>query len=90
MWQYAGLPSNSAEDVARVIAGVLADGHLHGGTLYIEGGRAWNVEEGLLATRQEWLGKKQADDLDRGTALMGAGRHWTENKSSQVVDGTSV
>ncbi|KAK5735661.1 hypothetical protein LTR17_008012 [Elasticomyces elasticus] len=84
VWAKAGLPSNEPEDVARVIVGVLADGKLNGGTMYIEGGRAWNVEEGLLKTRHEWLGEKQEKDLDRGTQLMGGGEHWIENKSSQV------
>ncbi|KAK3650694.1 hypothetical protein LTR56_006099 [Elasticomyces elasticus] len=84
VWAKAGLPSNEPEDVARVIVGVLADGKINGGTMYIEGGRAWNVEEALLKTRHEWLGEKQEKDLDRGTQLMGGGEHWIENKSSQV------
>ncbi|KAK4963321.1 hypothetical protein LTR10_000949 [Elasticomyces elasticus] len=84
VWAKAGLPSNEPVDVARVIVGVLADGKVNGGTMYIEGGRAWNVEEGLLKTRHEWLGEKQEKDLDRGTQLMGGGEHWIENKSSQV------
>ncbi|KAK3658648.1 hypothetical protein LTR22_008820 [Elasticomyces elasticus] len=84
VWAKAGLPSNEPEDVARVIVGVLADGKVNGGTLYIEGGRAWNVEEGILKTRHQWLGEKQEKDLDRGTQLMGGGEHWIENKSSQV------
>jgi len=83
-WHKAGLPSNTAEDVARVIVGVLADGKVNGGAMYIEGGRAWNVEQGLLKTRPEWLGEQRAKDLDRGTDLMGGGEHWTSNKSSQV------
>ncbi|EMC97807.1 hypothetical protein BAUCODRAFT_573830 [Baudoinia panamericana UAMH 10762] len=83
-WEAAGLPSNSAEDVARVIVGVLADGNLSGGTMYIEGGRAWNIEQGLLKTRREWLGERQEAELDRGTELMGGGGHWIENKTSQV------
>jgi hypothetical protein len=66
--------------VAKVILGVLSDGKLYGGTLYIEGGRAWNVEAGILATRPQWLGEKQTSDLDKGTQLMGGGEHWTEGK----------
>jgi len=83
-WDKAGLPSNQPDDVARVIIGVLAEGKVNGGTMYIEGGRAWNVEQGLLKTRPEWLGEKQAKDLDQGTELMGGGEHWVENKKSQV------
>ncbi|KAK5137293.1 hypothetical protein LTR08_000263 [Meristemomyces frigidus] len=83
-WHAAGLPSNTPEDVASVIVGVLAEGKVNGGAMYIEGGRAWNVEAGLLKTRHEWLGEKQEADLDRGTELMGGGSHWVDNKSSQV------
>lgn len=83
-WHRAGLPSNTPEDVAGVIAGVFADRGVHGAALYIEGGNAWNIEEGLLQTRPEWLGAKQTADLDRGSELMGGGEHWTANMSSQV------
>lgn len=83
-WREANLPSNTPEDIARVIAGVVADGQVNGGAVYIEGGNAWNIEEGLLKTRPVWLGEKQTADLDRGTELMGGGEHWTANKSSQA------
>lgn len=83
-WHKAGLASNTPEDVAKVIVGVLADGQVNGGSMYIEGGRAWNVEEGLLKTRPDWLGAERAAALDKGTELMGGGEHWTANKSSQV------
>lgn len=76
VWEQSGLPANEPEDVARVIIGVLSEGKVNGGTMYIEGGRAWNVEAGLLEQRPKWLGEKQAADLDRGTALMGGGEHW--------------
>ena len=83
-WHAAGLPSNAPEDVARVIVGVLAEGEVTGGAMYIEGGRAWNVEAGLLETRHEWLGEQREADLDRGAELMGGGSHWVDNKTSQV------
>lgn len=83
-WREAGLPSNTAEDVAKVIVGMMADAKLVGGAMYIEGGRAWDVEAGLVKARPQWLGERQAADLDRGTALMGGGDHWVANKSSQV------
>jgi hypothetical protein len=75
-WEKAGLPANTAEDIAAVIVGILADSELNGGTMYVEGGRAWNVELGLMALRPQWIGEKQASDLDKGTALMGGGDHW--------------
>ena len=29
----------------------------NGLTIYVEGGRGWDIEEGLNATRDEWMGK---------------------------------
>ena len=75
-WAKAGLPANTAEDVASVIVGVLADSSLNGSTMYIEGGRAWNVEAGLMKLKPQWIGEKQNSDLDKGTELMGGGQHW--------------
>ena len=76
-WEQNGLPSNEPEDVARVIVGVLSEGKVNGGTMYIEGGRSWNVEAGLIELRPQWLGEKQTADLDKGTSLMGGGEFWT-------------
>ncbi|KAK3680092.1 hypothetical protein LTR78_000469 [Recurvomyces mirabilis] len=84
IWKANDLPANSPEDVARTIVGVTSDGKVCGGTIYIEGGRAWNIEEGILGTRKEWLGESRERDLGKGTQLMGGGDHWTANKSSQV------
>ncbi|KAK3703926.1 hypothetical protein LTR37_014144 [Vermiconidia calcicola] len=75
-FEEAGLPSNTAEDVANVIVGVLSESSLNGGTLYIEGGRAWNIEAGLMKLKPQWIGVKQNSDLDKGTQLMGSGDHW--------------
>lgn len=60
--------------------GVLADQALSGGTMYIEGGRAWNIEAGLLKTRPEWLGERQTAELDRGTEVMAGGEDWVKNQ----------
>jgi len=75
-WEAAGLPMNSPEDVGKIVVGAMADSSLAGGALYIEGGRAWNVEEGLLSTQSQWLGERQVSDLEKGSALLGAGEGW--------------
>ncbi|EME85458.1 uncharacterized protein MYCFIDRAFT_130791 [Pseudocercospora fijiensis CIRAD86] len=77
IWEESGLPSNTPEDVARIVVGVLSDPQQKGGALYIEGGRAWDVEAGLLHTRPQWLGEKQTRDLDAGTLVLGG---WVKNR----------
>lgn len=79
-WSAAGLPMNSPEDVAKVVVGVLSESCLNGGTMYIEGGRCWNIEEGLLKTRPQWLGERQTADLDRGTQVLGGGEGWVKDQ----------
>lgn len=79
-WKAAGLPMNSPEDVAKGIVGVLSDRSIYGSTMYIEGGRCWNIEEGLLKTRPRWLGERQTSDLDRGTQVLGGGEGWVKDQ----------
>jgi hypothetical protein len=85
VWDAAGLPANTPEDVAGVIAGVAADGKTHGGALYVEGGRAWNVEEGILKSRKEWLGAEREEALETGTRVLGGGEGWVDNKGGGQV-----
>ena len=35
----------------------------NGMTLYVEGGRAWDIEPGLAATQEIWMGKEQSVTL---------------------------
>lgn len=50
------LPINSSHDLAKVLAGVCCDARQNGKILYVEGGAAWDIEEGLARTRPQWLG----------------------------------
>lgn len=84
-WTAAGLPANSPDDVARIVVGVLADSKVSGGTIYIEGGRAWDIEAGLLKTRPQWLGERQTADLDGGTQVLGGGEGWTAGQKDSPV-----
>ncbi len=66
-WCENNLPLNTAEDVAKIALGLTAGTHkstgkdeaekCNGLSVYVEGGRGWEVEEGLEATRDVWLGK---------------------------------
>ena len=38
-------------------------GPCNGLTIYIEGGRGWEIEEGLYATKPEWQGKEPSERL---------------------------
>lgn len=78
-WDEAGLPSNSPEDVARIIVGALADDELNGEALYIEGGRAWAIEKNISDLQHVWLGQKQHDDLMRGQEVLGSGAGWLDS-----------
>ncbi|KAG9690949.1 NAD(P)-binding protein, partial [Aureobasidium melanogenum] len=75
-WKEAGLPRNKAIDVARVIAGVMVAESLNGEALYVEGGRAWGIEEGIERTQPQWMGEKQSRDFQKGQEVLGTGENW--------------
>ncbi|KAI1257823.1 hypothetical protein MGN70_000867 [Eutypa lata] len=64
--QALGVACNEAEDVARVIIHALAASHASGEAYYVSGGKAYEIEKGLHATRPQWLGEQ----LDRETTIM--------------------
>ncbi|CBF75878.1 hypothetical protein AN3564.2 [Aspergillus nidulans FGSC A4] len=57
-WIKAGLPMNSPMDVARITAAVLGDVTLNGTSMYVEGGRAWEIEANLDRLEPAWLGEE--------------------------------
>ena len=79
---------NTAEDIANIALGLVAGTHkskgedeaqmCNGLSVYVEGGRGWEVEEGLEATRDVWLGKGP------NARLMAAGRFVQSVSCSQV------
>ena len=72
-WLQARLPINTPMDVARVAAGVLADRTLNGTTMYVEGGRAWEIEENLDRLEPQWLGEEPSRSLAKGQDVLGEG-----------------
>jgi NAD(P)-dependent dehydrogenase (short-subunit alcohol dehydrogenase family) len=112
-WREAELPTNSAEDVAGVIGGLVSAGPnevgsgmlkreekegdggksvpgainaggcdwgrrkevdgVNGRAIYVEGGRAWDVEEGLAWTQHLWLGRGPCERLVEGQRVLGEG-----------------
>lgn len=70
-WIHAGLPMNQPEDVASIVVGLAAAGAgANGKAIYVEGGRGWDIEEGLDRTRHEWLGKQQNRTWLEGQMLL--------------------
>jgi len=80
-WAKANLPTNEPEDVAMVIAGVMADSMLNGASLYIEGGRAWDVEPGIDGLMPTWMGEKRCAEWRRGQVVLGSGDAWQNREA---------
>lgn len=70
LFRNAELPINELPDVAQRVAEVCCDKTLNGKALYLEGGRAWDVEEGIDRTQPQWLGERQTADLQRGDEIL--------------------
>ncbi|MCJ1314313.1 hypothetical protein MMC25_007994 [Agyrium rufum] len=70
-WYAAKLPVNQPVDVAKVNVDVTRMKGLHGKAFYIEGGRAWEVEDIINRLEPQWLGEKQSRDLQRGQDTLG-------------------
>lgn len=49
---------------------------LHGRVMYIEGGRSWEIEEGLDLTMPIWMGKGPAERMRRGQEALGPTEEW--------------
>ncbi|KAL4994046.1 hypothetical protein BDV10DRAFT_199066 [Aspergillus recurvatus] len=77
-WAKAGLPMNSPMDVAKIAAAVLGDASLNGTSMYVEGGRAWEIEANLDRLEPSWLGEEPSMSLAKGQAVLGSGMDWTK------------
>ncbi|KAL9617881.1 MAG: hypothetical protein Q9160_007369 [Pyrenula sp. 1 TL-2023] len=53
-----GLAWQSAEDVARVILGLLTSTDVTGKAFYVEGTSAWEFEDGFYQSMPQWLGEQ--------------------------------
>ncbi|KAL2007441.1 hypothetical protein VTN00DRAFT_8879 [Thermoascus crustaceus] len=76
---------NTAEEVARVIVQVATDQKEHGKAVYMAGGRALDVEEGIERLEGEWLGGEEwVEDLRRSQGVIGMAYGWGK-KVDQVL-----
>lgn len=70
-WESHKLLDQSPEDVARVLlATTLSD--RNGAALLVDGGKTWKIEEGLAATRRQWLGPVGTDTIEAITEAFSA------------------
>ncbi|KAL1998759.1 hypothetical protein VTN02DRAFT_5626 [Thermoascus thermophilus] len=77
-WKAADMPVNAPLDVARVVAGLLCQTGLNGTAMYVEGGRAWEIEDNIDRLEPQWLGEEPSRSLRRGQEILGSGMDWTE------------
>lgn len=76
-WFAAGLPANTSLDVAKVTAGMICDSDMNGKSMYVEGGRAWEIEDNLDRLEPQWLGDEPSRSLARGQEVLGDGTEWS-------------
>lgn len=69
-WTKEGLPLSTPEDVAKVSAGVLCDDSLHGTSMYVEGTRAWEIENNIDRLEAQWLGEEPSQSLAQGQKVL--------------------
>lgn len=69
-WTKEGLPVSTPQEVALVSAGVLANDSLNGTSMYVEGGRAWEIEANIDRLEPEWLGEEPSKTLALGQKVL--------------------
>lgn len=77
-WFNAGLPVNTPMDVATIIAGLVSEPQLNGKSMYVEGARAWEIEDNLNRLERQWLGEEPSMSLAKGQAFLKDGSEWTK------------
>jgi NAD(P)-dependent dehydrogenase (short-subunit alcohol dehydrogenase family) len=88
-WKDASLPTNTVRDVSTVAASILADKSLNGTSMFVEGGRAWEIEENIDRLESQWLGEGPSKSLTAGQELLDDGAIWTvrPRKKSSISNG---
>ncbi|MCJ1380407.1 hypothetical protein MMC17_003510 [Xylographa soralifera] len=79
-WYKANLPVNQPVHIAKVILDVTRSEGLNGKAMYIEGGRAWEVEDNINRLEPQWMGEEPSRSLAKGQELLGNGTGWTSKQ----------
>ncbi|KAJ5707668.1 hypothetical protein N7488_007469 [Penicillium malachiteum] len=89
-WKQASLPTNTPREVSTIATSMLVDGSLNGQSMFVEGGRAWEIEQNIERLEAQWLGEAPSKSLAAGQQLLDDGSVWTatpRERSSISVDG---
>lgn len=88
-WTQASLPTNTPREVSTVATGMLVDPSLNGKSMFVEGGRAWEIEENIERLEAQWLGEAPSKALAAGQELLDDGAIWTAmpRKKSSISNG---
>jgi len=89
-WRQANLPTNSPQEVAAVAAGLLADQSLNGSSMFVEGGRAWEIEGNINRLESQWLGEAPSKVLAMGQELLDDGAIWTATPRKKSIISNGV
>lgn len=65
------MPMNTPLDVAKYTIQATADPKAHGKVLYVTGGKAFDIEEGIWRLEPQWLGEQNSRDLEMGQVILG-------------------
>lgn len=88
-WKEASLPTNTPREVSTVATGILSDPSLNGKSMFVEGGRAWEIEGNIDRLEAQWLGEAPSKVLAAGQKFLDDGAIWTARprKRSSISSG---
>jgi NAD(P)-dependent dehydrogenase (short-subunit alcohol dehydrogenase family) len=69
-------PINTADDIAETILGEMTTEGFYGKAVYVEGGKNWEIEEGLDRTMPQWVGEEPARRIKEALAVVDKGDAW--------------
>lgn len=69
-YRKAGISVCEVPDTAGIIMQVACEGSINGKAFYLEGGRAWDIDEPLGRLMPQWLGERQCDEIRRGGEIL--------------------
>lgn len=57
VFKKANQPVNVPDDLAKPLLGYCTEKGMYGKAIYVEGGKCWEIEEGIFRTMPQWLGE---------------------------------